>query len=468
MGNYKSVTQSALAQSDYLVDEGYLHNDYERFQTIKSQKVGFDEIISYEKMNSLVDKIIAIQARRETGVLKQLGVKSLKQLNQQFFTDEGINNFVAEDLEQFYNMIRDGAIAGLGSDKFINFKSGGTITGQELQQGLDKVIKQKMRKLGADYSKNFDKILISTSAAGSQLSAVRSDLLSIFNSFTQNKELEYEELYKLSEQAFAQWKNQATVHAVSHLLTQFDRIKNVKVTKNVSNSGKGAKSHLTIMLDNGKDFNFSVVNRKIASPGHLAFTLQGSGNGTNFNTFVNRLRNLKSLTGNNIINSTINEIVDGLTTDNFYYNLVNEALRKTSFKKSEPVIEFLNIVKKLAAAWFGVQLVNDIENSGGENVDFFLIEGIGLLPMSKLLKLLKNEGNKIYVAAISRADVDEEYYHEAKINAGIAAHRPEAYGPEVREVGAEMGQRVYDEIYVNEIKLNLLISQAKGLTTYKS
>ncbi len=467
MGNYNSVTKSALRQSDYLVDEGYLHNDYERFQIIKSQKVGFDEIISYAKINTLVDKIIAIQARRETGVLKQLGVKSLKQLNQQLFTDEGISNFVTNDLEQFYQMICDGALAGLGANNFDAFKNSGTIKGQQIQEGLDKVMKQKMRKLGADYSQNFDKILVSANTGGTQLSAVRSDLLSVFNSFTDDKELEYQELYKLSEQAFAQWKNQATVHALSHLLTQFDNVKNVKVLKNFSTSGKGAKSHLTVHLENGKDFNFSAVNRKAASPGHLAFTLQGGGNGTNFNTFVNRLRDLRSVTGNSVITNTVNEIADGLTTDNFYYNLVNEALHKTTFKKSEPVVEFLNIVKSLAAAWFGVQLVNDI-TTANDNVDFFLIEGIGLLPMSKLLKLIKDEGNKIYVAAVSRADLDEEYYHEAKINAGIAARRPEAYGPEVREVGTEMGQRAYDEIYVNEIKLNLLISQAKGLTTYKS
>ena len=462
MGNFKSVTQSAIRQSRYLVEEGYLHNDYERFKTIKSQKVGFDELIPIEKINSLVDKIIALQARRESGVLKQLGVVSLKQLNQRYFTDNGINELITEDLNQFYELILNGALDGITSN---NSDNGQKITGEQIKQGLDKAMKEKMKKASIDYQKTYDKIITNSSIGNQSFTGVNSGALQALNSLQDKTELNQEELYDLSNHYFASWKHEAMREALGSLLAQFEKVKGVKITNNnYDNYGKKSKSEFTVQLENGKDFGFSLANRK-SNNGRLAFTLQSGGvNGTSFSSFIDRLKDLKSISGHRMVNTSLSEIIDGVTTKNFYYNLVNEALHRTTFKKSEPVIEFLGIIKKLSAAWFGTQIVSDTE---AQNVDFFFVEGVGLIPMSKLLKLIKVEGNKIYVGMNSTAEIDEYSYYERKIEAGNAAKRSYAYGPEVRAVGKEMGEKVYSGITIGEIKLNLLLSQVATVTAYR-
>ena len=159
--------------------------------------------------------------------------------------------------------------------------------------------------------------------------------------------------------------------------------------------------------------------------------------------------------------SDVNNIVDVLGSDNYYYSLINEAAHKTTFQSSDPAQDFISTIKGMAAAWFGTQLViNAKEGISGQNVDFFVLSNYGVIPMSVLLEGLKTEVASIKVGISSTASLDEEEIYEKKIS---QPYNPQQgfYSNAVLNIGHYAGEEVYTGIKVSEIKLSLILSKLR-------
>lgn len=440
------VTKYASSHLDKLEKAGYLHSSYDRFKEITH----YNKIIHDKKIAALGDKIIKAQEKREQDCYKILGVKNAQELNEKYLSDEGIQTFIESSFNNIYNVLADTMKDVLGSSNLSQNVS--KSNQKKLADNIENSFNQALQGLSQDYQKNLEKL----NNRGTISKEVVSSFRNIDNRTQENK---IKKAGQMARTALGQWKGSLGEAAVGLFASQLNNIKGVEVTGgNIDELGKFIKSDVTTYTDS-LDIGFSVKNYKIQADKETGnkflphdITLHSGG------SFDTLLKRLQSLHGGEV-QQEVDEIVRGLSSDNYYYNLINEAIETADFSSSDPAQDFIDTIKGLAAAWFGTQLVvNSKEGLAGQNVDFFVISNYGVIPMSSLLKGLKTQAASLKVNIKSTASIDEEEFYESKIS---EYYNPNEgyYNQSVLNIGFYGGQEIYSGIQISEIKLSLILSK---------
>lgn len=440
------VTDYAAANLSRLEKAGYLHNDYDRFKQITD----YHSILHIGKLQKLGDEVIKVQEEREQKCYAVLGVSSAKELNEKYLSDEGVRQMLDNNIDYSYQVI-----AQAFKEAFGNSSLSQTVNNKKkdvLVKKVQDIFDENVSQLSEDYQKALNKI--STEGGLSYESA---QVLS--NTTNKRNKTRYKTGKEFASATFSQWKGRMGEAIVGMFASQLNKIKGVEVTgSNLDEFSKFVKSDVTAYSED-MSIGFTVKNYKLVLDKNGQVKLDDSislHGGGNFESYLQRLESLKSEN----FQSDINNIVNSLESDNYYYNLINEAVNKTTFLSSKPAEEFLQLTKELAAAWIGTEFVTDtIQGGPGQNIDFLVINRFGVIPISTVLKEIKRGSSNINVSMKSKAEIDMENLYENKINRPWAPTG--AYSNSVLNVGHYAGREVYQGITIGEIKLSLLLSQIK-------
>lgn len=442
----QKITDYAAANLSRLEKAGYLHNDYDRFKEITD----YHSILQIGKLQKLGDEVIRVQEEREQKCYTVLGVSNAKELNEKYLSDEGVRQVLDNNIDISYGII-DRAF----KEGFENGSLKTNVTDRRkdvLVKSLQNILDKNTEQLTKDYQKNLDKI-----RTEGGLSYDSAQILA--NTKNKRTKTQYKTGGEFAASVFSQWKGRMGEAIVGMFASQLNNIKGVEVTgSNLDEFGKFIKSDVTTYSED-ISIGFTVKNYKLKLDANgqvqldRPITLHGGGN---FESYLQRLESLKSEN----FQGDINNIVDSLKSDNYYYNLINEAVNKTTFLSSKPAEEFLQLTKELAAAWIGTEFITDtIQGGPGQNIDFLVISRFGVIPISTILKEIKKGSSTINVSMKSTAEIDMENLYEDKINRPWAPTG--AYSNSVLNVGHYAGREVYQGITIGEIKLSLLLSQIK-------
>lgn len=322
---------------------------------------------------------------------------------------------------------------------------------------------KEINTMSKDYVNNLNKIKSNGAINGNDLlsnSTVRETakmLSGTLDSYTNiSKNGEFKTAEEFARGAFRGLKGKMLEQCVAIFFAQLGKVKGVKVTgSNLDAFGKDIKSDDTVYTEN---YSIGITAKnygtKTNSQGQISLKKElNLHSGGSFETFLNRLESFK----NPELQGSLNTINKRFRSDNYYYNLINEAANKTSFKSSDPAQDFVSTVKDLAAAWFGSQLVtNTQEQVAGQNVDFLIVSNIGFIPMSSVLKALREETANLNVTIDSKSNIDLDDLYEKKIN---AKHGRYTYSGEEVTIGAEAGKEVYNNIKIGAIRLHLILNK---------
>lgn len=458
-GTWEHTTEAAKKRLKYLEKAGYLHSDYTRFEAITDYKNAYYKNV----INKLANKIIEIQEARERGIYKDLGIKGIKELNDIFANDEAMNLLIKNDIDNAYKVIADTLKKEFKDTKYMSKKVENI---NELVNKVGNTFEDTLNSMSKTYAKNLKKVdydgtiskeeIMNNSTIKTAAQALSGTLRNFTN---RSKSGEFKTAQEFASGAFRGLKGKMLEQCVAMFLAQLKNVKGVKVTgSNLDTFGKEIKADNTAITENYQ-IGLTVKNyaTNTNSKGEISLkkeiNLHSRGS---FETFLKRLESFK----NESLQSNLNTVAKRFRTDNYYYNLINEAANKTSFKSSNPAQDFINTVKDLAAGWFGSQLITDTkEQSGGQNVDFLVINNIGVIPMSSLLKALREESANINVNLTSKTNVDLEDLYEKKIN---SKHGKYTYSGEEVVLGAKAGKDVYGDIEVGAIRLHLILNKIIG------
>lgn len=444
----EKVTEYAKRNLRKLEDAGYLHSSYYRFKEIEN----YNKIITDSKLKAVGDLIIAKQKAREQECYKSLGVANAKELNDKYLSDEAMNTFIKGSYNNIYATLAQSLKEVMGNSS-LGQKVNKT-NQKRIADSIEKSFNSALEELTDDYKSKMDKLVNS--------GIISKEMVDIFReSDNRNNSNKMKKAGQMAKSSLAEWKGKLGEIAVGLFASQLNSIKGVEVTGgSIDELGKFIKTDVTSYTDE-MSIGFSVKNyatkiKKKSGERYLPrnITLHSGGN---FETFLNRLKSLNA----GDLQSNINEIVDVLGSDNYYYSLINEAVEKETFESSDPAQDFINTVKGMAAAWFGTQLiVNTKEGIPGQNVDFFVISNYGVIPMSVLLEGLKTEVASIKVSISSTASIDEEEIYKEKIS---KPYNPQDgfYTNPILNIGHYAGEDVYTGIKVSEIKLSLVLSKLR-------
>ena len=317
---------------------------------------------------------------------------------------------------------------------------------KQLKKKIEGDFQNGLGNLTTEYKNNLKKIIDNQGLSAEMLPIVKD--LNIF------KEEKLRTAGSFAKAAIGRWKGNLLEQCLAMCVAQLGKVQNVKVTgSNLDQFDKSIKSDVTFKVDD-LNIGLSAKNYMMIKDGKDNFVfkydlaLHGGKDGTSFENFLERLESLK----NDDFQNSIDTITKRFKTNNYYYNLINEAASKFSFKKSAPAEDFIAIVKGLAAAWFGTQLVTDTkEGSRGQSVDFLVIGKKGFVPMSVILRALQKETSGLKVNILSKTEIDEEKIYKQKIE---ALHGPRMYTGKELDIGIETGELIYEGIKVSPIKLN--------------
>ena len=439
--NWQEMTNAAKRELGRLEKAGYLHSDYSRFEEITDYRP-----VYYEKvLEKLGNKIIARQIEREQKIYKELGVSGINELNKMFKGDEAIQTFINGQMDNIYSLIA-GTLKETKNDSNLGQK---IVNKQKIENSIENSFNNALNNMTKDYQQNLSKIFNNGTLSQNMIEPLKK----ISNKQDNGR---YKQAQSIASQSFSQWKGNMLEHCVGMLFSQIGKVKNVKITgSNLDQFGKYIKSDTTVFTDE-INIGISAKNYKIETNAKGEKFLKNNltlHSGGSFESFLERLESLR----NEELQSNLNTITKRFRTDNYYYNLINEAANKVSFKNSNPAEDFMNIIKDLASAWFGTQLVTNTEaKTSGQNVDFLAVSNLGLIPMSILLKALREQTAGINVNISSTANINEEQVYQNKL---LAPHGNRSYtGGEV-QVGAEAGREMYKGIKVSPIRLRLILSQ---------
>ena len=446
--NYIRVTEEARKKESQLESIGYLHSNYERFKDISS----YDRIY-LTQVEKVADLIIKKQLQREQDIYRELGVKNVDELVNMFFNDQALNTFIESKYDNAKAMVAEALKESVGNSSLSQTVS--KVKKKQIEDSIEDSFNKAIKEMTEDYQKNLNKI------TGQGLSKeVVSDLKKISNRENNNK---MKNAMKIASGAFSQWRGDLHEQTIAMFLAKLNKVKGVEVTgSNLDSLSKFIKSDVTAFTDT-MSIGFTAKNYKIIEDKNgnaklkYKLNLHGGGKeGNSFESFMERLESLK----NTDLNSYIADIVGGFRSNNFYYNLINEAVQTSSFKTSQPALDFINTVKSLAAAWFGTQLVAETkEGLAGQNVDFLIVGKRELIPISSLLIALREKTLDLTVSISSNAKIDEDSIYEQKIESPYTSEG--LYSSHVQNIGFYAGQEVYSGIKISSIKLDLVLNQLK-------
>lgn len=456
---WEHTTEAAKKRLKYLEKAGYLHSDYSRFEEITDYKKTYYKNV----INKLANKIIEVQEAREQGIYKDLGVKGIKELNDMFINDKAIKLFIENNMDSAYRIIADSLKEEFKNTDYMSRKVKDV---DELVGRVGKVFENDLNKLNKTYVKNLNKVItdgvitkeeLTNNSTVKETAKMMAGTLSSFTNI--KKDGDFKTAREFAKGAFSGLKGKMLEQCIAMFFAQLKKVKGVEVTgANLDIFGKDIKADDTVYT---KNYNIGLSAKnygtELNSKGQITLKRKLSlHSGGSFESFLKRLESFKS----NDFQSELNTINKRFRTDNYYYNLINEAANKTSFKESDPAQDFISVVKDLAAAWFGSQLITDTkEQTAGQNVDFLVVNSIGIIPMSALLKALREQTASINVGINSKTNVDLEDLYEKKIN---AKHGKYTYSGEEVTIGAEAGEEVYRDIEVGAIKLHLILNKIMG------
>ena len=444
----EQVTDYAGRNLRKLEDAGYLHSNYERFKKVEH----YNKMITDSKLKAVGDKVIEKQKAREEACYKALGVKNAAELNKKYLSDEAVNTFIQSSYNNIYATLADSLKEIMGSSDLGQKVS--KSHQKEIANSIEKNFDSALESLSKDYSSNINKLVNG--------GIISKEMVDSFRGVSnRDKDNKLRKAGQMARSSLAEWKGKLGEIVVGLFASQLNGIKGVEVTGgSIDELGKFIKTDVTSYTDE-MSIGFSVKNyatkvNKETGDKYLPrdITLHSGGN---FETFLNRLKSLNA----GDLQSDVNNIVDVLGSDNYYYSLINEAAHKTTFQSSDPAQDFISTIKGMAAAWFGTQLViNAKEGISGQNVDFFVLSNYGVIPMSVLLEGLKTEVASIKVGISSTASLDEEEIYEKKIS---QPYNPQQgfYSNAVLNIGHYAGEEVYTGIKVSEIKLSLILSKLR-------
>ena len=444
----EKVTEYAKRNLRKLEDAGYLHSSYDRFKEIEQ----YNKMITNAKLKAIGDKIIDKQKAREQACYKTLGVRDAKELNNKYLSDEAMNTFIKSSYNNVYSTIAQALKEVMNSSDLGQKVS--KSNQKKIADSIEKSFDDALNGLTSDYRNNIEKLV-----NGGIISKEIVDTFRGADNRDKNNKLK--KAGQMARGSLAEWKGKLGEITVGLFASQLNNIKGVEVTGgNIDDLGKFIKTDVTSYTDE-MSIGFSVKNyatkiRKKDGERYLPrdITLHSGGN---FETFLNRLKTLNA----GDLQGDINKIVNTIGSDNYYYSLINEAAKKATFQSSDPAQDFINIVKGMAAAWFGTQLIfNTREGITGQNVDFFVISNYGVIPMSVLLEGLKTEVASIKTSISSTSSIDEEEIYKKKIS---QPYNPQEgfYNNSVLNIGHYAGEEVYTGIKVSEIKLSLILSKLR-------
>lgn len=443
--NYIKVTNAAKEKQEILEQSGYLHSNYNRFKDISNYK----SIFYQSKLQTLGNRIISKQIAREKQIYNELGVNGVEELTQRFFTDEGLQNFIDSNFNNIYNQVAEALKNNSDDSNYMNkkiTKKGKSQIEDYIQSSFDK----ELEKMSNEYNNNLAKIL----NKGTLSQNIVEPLKKISN---RKENRQFKTGYEYSKSALSQWKGNLLEQTLGMFISQLSKVKNVKITgSDLDELNKFIKSDVTAFTDNlsigfsAKNYKLTVDKKSGEVKLNRSLTLH---NGGSFDSFLQRIDSLKSKD----LDNYLKQISSSFKSDNYYYNLINEAIKKDSFSSSQPAEDFMNTIKSLAAAWFGTQLItNTGEGLAGQNVDFLIISNKGFIPISTLLVALREQSASLNVNIKSTTNLNEEEIYMKKINSPYTAG---FYGQQVRNIGYYAGQEVYRGITVSEIKINFLLKQ---------
>lgn len=454
-GTWEHTTEAAKKRLKYLEKAGYLHSDYSRFEEITDYKTVYYKNV----LSKLADKVIARQEAREKAIYADLGVSGVNDLNKKIFSDEALETFIGGNLDNAFRIIGDSLKEAADDTTYMSRKVENI---DELVNKVSSTFEKDLNKMSENYVKNLKKIdkggLISGDELknNSEVKQIAKMMANNLSGYTnKRKDGEFKTAQEVASAAFRGMKGKMLEQCIGMFFAQLKKVKGIKVTgTDLDIFGKDIKSDTIVYT---KNYSIGITAKNYAtelnSKGQLALKKEiNLHSGGSFDTFIKRLESFK----NGDFQSDLGTITKRLTSDNYYYNLINEAANKVSFKSSDPAQDFLNIVKDLAAAWFGTQFVTDTkEQAAGQNVDFLALNDLGLIPMSVLLRALREESSNINVSIESKTDIDLEDLYEKKVN---AKHGKYTYSGEEVTLGSKAGEEVYKDIEMKAIRLHLILN----------
>lgn len=443
---WEKTTAEAQKRYSYLESVGYLHSDYDRFEEISDYK----SVYYANVINKLGKAIIKKQKEREKLIYDELGVNGIDGLNDFFNGDAAIQTFINGTFNNLVGTVAE-ALSDSGWERGNLEQMMSESKKEDIEQRIENKFQKSLDGFTDQYKENLNKILNNKGLSAEMLPLIQN--ISIF------KENELRDAKSFARASFGQWKGALLEQCLAMCVAQLGKVKNTKVTgSDLDQFDKFIKSDVTVTTSN-MDIGLSAKNYKtiIDNKGNVVFdndlALHGGNSGTYFENFLQRMESLKS----DDFQGNINTITKRLRTDNYYYNLINEAAKKFSFKTSDPAMDFVAIVKGLAAAWFGTQLVtNTKEGNKGQNVDFFVVGKYGFIPMSSILQGLMDESASLSVNINSTASLNMDNIYDEKVQ---AEHGRRMYSGEEVGIGIEAGSQVYDKIKVSPIKLKMILNQ---------
>lgn len=445
--SYLQMTNAARIKQSELEKAGYLFSHYDRFKDVSD----YDKIIYQSRLEQVAKKLISEQEKREQQFYAQLDIKNVKELEEQYFSDAAVANFIGGHFNNIYPVISE-ALKSVVNDGSLSTKISKT-TKTQMEKAIEDAFNADFEKFSEEYQNNLYKI-VNSGTLGAEMASV---IKSVENRTNQNKMRTGAEVSKAT---LGHWKGELLERCLAMFLAQLGKVDKVQLTgTDLDSFNRFVKSDVTAKIGD-LEIGFQTKNYKwkkdpltnnVTLPNDL--TLHSGGS---FETFVTRIEALK----NQQIAGDLQIISKKLRSNNYYYHLINEAVNKTNFSKSEPAQEFLQVVKGLAAAWFGTQLVVDNQfGIAGQNVDFLIISNIGFLPMSVVLKSLYNESANLKVSISSKTKINQDEYYERKINAPYTTESP--YNSYVQHIGYYAGQEVYTGIVVGAIRLQIVLNNLK-------
>lgn len=445
--NYLRMTNAARTKQGELEKAGYLFSHYERFKEVSD----YDKIIYQSRLKQVAEQLIDAQEQREAKFYQALGIKNVAELEEQFFSDAAIANFIGGHFNNIFPVISD-ALKTVANDGSLTKKIN-KVTKQQVEKAIEDAFNTDFKQFSQEYQDNLHKIV-----NGGTLGAGMASVIKAVEN--RNKTNKMRTGAEISKAALGHWKGELLERCLAMFLAQIGKVSKVELTAtDLDAFGRFMKSDVVAKLED-LEIGFQAKNykwKKDPLTGEITFPNDLSlHSGGSFETFVKRIEALK----NQQIAGELQTISKNLRSDNYYYHLINEAVNKTNFSKSEPAQEFLEVVKGLAAAWFGTQLVVDNQfGIAGKNVDFLIISNIGFLPMSVVLRSLYEQGSKLKVSISSTAKINQNEYYERKINAPYTTESP--YNSFVKNIGYYAGQEVYVGIKVGAIRLQIVLNNLK-------
>ena len=205
--SYLRVTEIARQKQGQLEKAGYLHSNYDRFKDISD----YDSIIYSARLNKIAQKLLDEQAKREQAIYQKLGVKNVQELQEKFFSDEAIANFIGGHFNNIYTTVAD-ALKDVAGKSDLSQKIS-KVNKAKIEQSIEDAFNKDLEGFSQEYQDNLSKI-VSSGTLGENMVSV---LNAIDNRTAQNK---MKTGAQVSRSALAQWKGALLENCLAMFIAQ--------------------------------------------------------------------------------------------------------------------------------------------------------------------------------------------------------------------------------------------------------